>query len=240
MNSQPIILIAIADDHPATRAGLKGFIEIMDFGCNVFIEAGDGKELLEKIAASTCQPDICFIDISMDGMDGFETVLQLKEKYPLIQCIAISFSEDEYHILNMMKNGAKGYVSKKTNAEGLKAAILKVKNGGIYFSADLLEKYPKLGKIEIEKLTTHLFNEKERQFLELCCSELTYAQIADKMNISSRTAEKYATRLCERLNLNTREGLSMYSQQAGIGKNFRQLYHFTLMNKIKIFYVSSF
>jgi len=222
MGQQPVILIGIADDHPPVRAGLKSLINDMDFGGNVIIEAGDGRELLDKIARSSCQPDICLLDISMDGMDGYETMQQITKLYPAMHGIAISLHEDEYHIFKMMQNGAKGYLSKKTNATELKKAILTVYGGEVYFSGHIKEKYPELVKLKLKDLAKKMPNEKEAQFLELCTTDKSYKEIAAEMNISQRTAEHYATRLEDKLSLHSRAGLAMYSVVAGIGKLMRK------------------
>ena len=48
-----------------------------------------------------------------------ETMQALARNYPFIRCLALSLHEDEYHILRMMEKGARGYLSKKINAEDL-------------------------------------------------------------------------------------------------------------------------
>jgi len=133
MNYLPTILVAIADDHRLVRSGIIILINSMNFGCHVFIEADDGHELLDKIARSQCQPDVCVIDISMPGMDGYETTLELIKIYPLIRVLALSVHNEEQAVLRMMKNGAKGFISKNCDSETLKKAILTVYDYNIFF-----------------------------------------------------------------------------------------------------------
>ena len=59
-------------------------------------------------------------------------------------------------------------------------------------------------------------SKKELQFLKLCCSELTYKEIADQMFVSPRTVDNYREALFLKLNLKSRSGLVLYAIQNGI------------------------
>ncbi|GAB4017001.1 response regulator transcription factor [Spirosoma koreense] len=59
-------------------------------------------------------------------------------------------------------------------------------------------------------------NTRERQFLQLACSELTYVQIADRMCVSPRTVDGYRETLFVRLNLKSRVGLALWAIRAGV------------------------
>ena len=59
-------------------------------------------------------------------------------------------------------------------------------------------------------------NERELHFLGLCCSELTYKEIADQMCLSPRTIDGYRENLFKKLNVTTRTGLAMYAIKAGV------------------------
>jgi two-component system, NarL family, invasion response regulator UvrY len=54
-------------------------------------------------------------------------------------------------------------------------------------------------------------NEKETEFIRLTCTELSYKEIAEKMQISPRTVDNYRDSLFERLHLKSRVGLVMYA-----------------------------
>lgn len=59
-------------------------------------------------------------------------------------------------------------------------------------------------------------NNRERQFLQLACSELTYVQIADRMCVSPRTVDGYRENLFIRLNLKSRVGLALWAVKTGM------------------------
>jgi two-component system invasion response regulator UvrY len=218
MNSLPTISIAVVDDHILIAKALADFINSMD-GFKADIVAYHGKDLLYKIAMSLHQPDICILDIVMPEMDGYETVLALKVKYPFIKTLALTTVHSDYAILKMLQIGACGYLMKTTHPEEFKKALMDTYIQGYYFSSDVLEKFPKISSSKKkEEYFETLFTEQEIKFLSLCCSSMTYKQIGHEMNLSHRTAEHYGNRLEQKLGLRSRAELAMYALNAGIGK----------------------
>ena len=59
-------------------------------------------------------------------------------------------------------------------------------------------------------------NQRERQFLQLACSELTYVQIADQMCVSPRTVDGYRETLFGRLQVKSRVGLAIWAIRSGL------------------------
>ena len=213
---QPIIRVAIADDHILVRRGIVKLIESMNFGCEFMFEAGDGIELLDKIDKAAIQPDVCLIDINMPKMDGYETIIQLQQRYPFIRCIALSVYNDELPVLRMIKNGARGYITKTDAPETIKKAILSVYSNDVFFSNEILTKCPRLLRIPFVELVEQILTEKEMKLLNLCCSELTYEQVALKLNMGKRTIENEVLNLSHKLNVKGRSGLILYALRPGI------------------------
>jgi DNA-binding NarL/FixJ family response regulator len=205
------ILIGIADDHTLLRKGLADLID--SFGpFKVIIEAGDGKEIQDKLNAATVLPDICILDINMPVLDGFGALLQIRKKWPDIKVLALSMYNNEFTIIRMLRNGANGYLLKNCNANEFKNALLYIFEKGFY-ETGLIERniFTKSVHEQLISITP-----KELEFLILCCSELAYKEIANKMGISPRTVEDYRDNLFRKLKLNTRTGLVMYAMKAGI------------------------
>ena len=110
----------------------------------------------------------------------------------------------------MIRNGASGYVLKESKPAELLDAIKTIYAKGVYIN-ELVS-----GKL-IRSLTAEEdgqdFTKKELEFLRLCCSELTYKEIADKMFVSPRTIDNYRESLFLKLNLKSRTGLVLYAIQ---------------------------
>jgi two-component system, NarL family, invasion response regulator UvrY len=209
--------IVLVDDHVLLRNGLAGLLSSL--GHAVLFEADNGKDFIEKLQPKNL-PDIVLLDINMPQMDGYETARWLKENYPDIKILALSMYDNENAIINMLKNGAKGYILKDSDPSQLKAALHSLMDKGYYYS-DLVS-----GKLihAINHLddngnglqkTMHL-NDREKEFLKYTCTELTYKEIADKMFVSPRTIDGYRDALFEKLNVKTRVGLVIYAIKNGI------------------------
>jgi DNA-binding NarL/FixJ family response regulator len=217
MNTIPIY-IAYAEDHAVVRTGVKELIQSVDDRFKVFIEAENGKELLENIAKASHQPDVCLIDINMPEMNGYEAMLQIKNKYPYIRCLALTMADNDHAMLQMLANGAMGYVTKNSNIHELKKAVLEVYEGNFYFCKEVLKLFPKISRHNLQDHLKQLLSDREVEFLSLCCSDMSYAEIGQVMHLSDRTAENYAYKLGQKLNIHSRVGLALYAVYAGISK----------------------
>lgn len=63
-----------------------------------------------------------------------------------------------------------------------------------------------------------LLSDVQAEFLKLCCSDMTYRQIGEKMCKSQRTVQGYAKDLFSRLRVNSRQGLAMWAIKNNIHK----------------------
>jgi len=205
--------IIIVDDHLLIAKALEGIISnFRDF--EVINIAENGKKLIKKLEEKKTIPDIILLDISMPVMDGFETVLWLKEHYPKIITMALTMQGDDNSVIKMVKNGAKGYLLKNTNPQELEKALNKLVSDGFYYP-DWASKvlFSNFNNQDYEKKIK--FSERETEFLKYTITELSYKEIADKMCCSPRTVESYRDNLCEKLELKTRVGLAVFAIKNG-------------------------
>jgi two-component system, NarL family, invasion response regulator UvrY len=219
MNMKPLstIYVAIADDHTLLVDLLAQFINNGD-DMEVLITAANGRELLEKIDSALFQPDVCLLDIVMPVMDGFETMRELKKRYPMIKCLVLSSITSDQAMLMMLKNGACGYVMKDIAAEEFKNAITGVMTDGFFFDAAIKERFPDIGMAKMSEYVKEAFSDQEVQFLKFCCSSMNYEQIGAQMNLSGRTVEHYSEKVREKTGFHHRYELAMFSLAAGIGR----------------------
>jgi DNA-binding NarL/FixJ family response regulator len=214
MKKDNSIQIAIADDHVIMRNGLSTLISSFP-GFKVMLEADNGKELIEQLERSSVQPDIVILDISMPVLNGYETLIALKKKWPDIKVLVLSMYNNEFSIIRMLRNGAKGYILKACDPKELHTALMDIHTRGFYNSELVSSRFFQLIHSNNEHLLPKI-SEKEFQFLNHCCTELNYREIAQLMGMSTRTVEGYRDSLFEKLNLNTRIGLVMYAINTGI------------------------
>lgn len=205
--------MAVAEDVAILRKGLCKILSSYE-DYTVCIEASNGRMLIEQIKKTTTRIDICLLDISMPEMDGHQTISVLKKEFPNLKVLVLSMYNDDYNIIRMLKNGANGYVLKSANPDELHTALQEIHHKSFYHT-DLVNMHMmqimQRKEDGINALTT-----KETEFLSYCCSELTFKEIADLMNLSPRTVEGYRNILCNRLNIKSRTGLVMYALKIGI------------------------
>jgi two-component system, NarL family, invasion response regulator UvrY len=214
MLTQPTVNLALVDDHKLFRKGLISLIELVSTKYHILFEADNGVDLQQKINPKNL-PDIILMDVSMPKMDGFASVEWLKEKYPTVKVLVVSMVEKEETIVRMLKLGVKGYLCKDVEPKELGEALEAVNNKGYYYTDFITGKLVhslQNGNAEKQKeLEISPINNQEKQFLELACSELTYAEIADKMCLSPKTIDGYRNSLFEKLKVKSRVGLVLFA-----------------------------
>lgn len=210
MASQTII--AIADDHALFRKGLISLIGSLGSEYEVVMQAGNGDELISQLQHASILPDIAIIDINMPGKNGFETVAWLNEHQPLIKVLVVSMLDKEEIMVRMLRLGVKGYLSKDVEPEDLKRALDAIMYKGFYYTDFITGRLlHDLQKESSGKTSQPLLTDKEAEVLQLMCTELSYKEIAAKMNLSVKTIDMYREHLCRKTGSISRIGLVMYA-----------------------------
>jgi two-component system invasion response regulator UvrY len=209
-----MINIALADDHTILRKGVADILSRFE-NMTVIIQASNGKDLITKLRLAAVLPDVCIVDINMPEMNGYETALEIKKGWPDIKILALSMYDTELNVIKMLRNGANGYVLKDADPEELRIAIVKVCRDGFYHSELVTGRMLNIIHDSTGKMNAEM-TERELNFLEYCCTELTYKEIADRMSLSPRTIDGYREALFKKLNITTRTGLAMYAIKAGV------------------------
>ena len=209
--------VVIVDDHSLFASSLEKLINTFaDF--RVLYHAKNGQELQRMISDGKGIPDIILLDINMPVMDGFETAEWLTQNHPQIKTLALSMEDDEYTILKMLRKGVKGYLLKDIHPEILNDALQELIEKGYYHSDKVSETL--LHSLNPDNQENNLdFKDNELTFIKLACSEMTYKEIADIMNLSPKTIDGYRQDLFKRLNIKNRVGLVMFA----LKKNLMQL-----------------
>lgn len=212
------VTIALVDDHVLLRKGLAKLLKELNY--QVVFEADNGKEFIRKLKTHKA-PDMVLMDINMPLMDGYEATLWLKKHHPQIKVLALSMYEDENAIIRMIKSGAKGYILKDSHPVELKAALKAINTKGFYQSELVNGKLIHIiNKLDDPKHsgTKQLLglNEREIEFLNHACSEMTYKEIAEQMGISTRTVDGYRDALFEKLGCKSRVGLVLFAIGNGL------------------------
>jgi DNA-binding NarL/FixJ family response regulator len=211
--------IVIVDDHILIAKALGSIMaNFEDF--EVLYECENGKELQDKFASKNNIPSIVLLDISMPIMNGFETSKWLRENHPDVLVLALSMQDDEQSLIKMIKNGARGYLLKNVAPSELETALKTITNNGFYYpewASNIV--YSNLMGVVPNQHASSLsaeLSDREKEFLKLCITEMSYKEISEKMFCSPRTIEMYRNSICEKLNIKTRVGLAVFAIKSGL------------------------
>ena len=185
MPGKQLMRLALVDDHKLFRKGLINLIEIVCSECIILFEADNGADLQRKLTRAN-EPDIIIMDINMPQIDGFASVQWLNENFPLVKILVVSMIEKEESVVRMLKLGVKGYLGKDVEPVALGEALDAIMNKGFYYTDFITGKL--VHSLQNDKHTDHKkretllsMNDREKEFLRLACSELTYNEIAAQM-----------------------------------------------------------
>ncbi len=205
------INIFLVEDHVIVRDGLRALL----LGVNdikIIGEADSGESFFEKITST--QPDIVILDIGLPGISGIETTQKLKVEYPQIKVIILTANIDKNSIIQAVKEGVAGFLSKGTSKEEFIEAIYNVQNGEQYFG-DTISKIIYKGYIEVirgkQSKDKKALTIREIEIVKLISDGLSYKEIADELFISSRTVETHRNNILEKLELNNNIELVKYA-----------------------------
>lgn len=206
------VTIGIIDDHQLFLKSLSLMLKSFN-DYEVVIEALNGKDLQEKLAQKKEAPTIMLIDVNMPIMNGLETAAWLNIHYPQMKLVALSMNDDDKVIIDMIKAGCCAYLLKETHPDELEKALYEIAAKG-YYNADTSNiNFRRL--LTTEKDTVQITG-KEKAFLQYACSDRTYKEIANLMNLSERTIDGYRETLFGKLNVQSRVGLALEAIRKGL------------------------
>ncbi|MFL9482618.1 response regulator [Chitinophagaceae bacterium LWZ2-11] len=201
------IKIGIVDDHQLFSKSLSLMLSTFS-EFEVILEAQNGKDLQDKLPYQTTLPDIMLIDVNMPIMNGVATSTWLHKEMPTIKLVALSMNDDDKTIIGMIKAGCCAYLLKDTHPDELEKALLEINSKGFYNADAGNINYRRLllAGQESEQL---VISEKERQFLQYVCTDMTYKQIAIQMGLAERTIDGYREALFQKMKVQSRVGLAL-------------------------------
>ncbi len=203
--------IIVVDDHKLIANGICLLIDSLD-EFSVSYDVRNGNELISLLKDKKNIPDLILLDINMPVMNGFETMEWIKQHHPEIPVMALSINNDDESVLRMLRLGVKGYLPKDCDADELAAAMKAILERGFYYSDLVNQKLMNnLRGEERGNDNNVVLKERELEFLQWACSDLTYAQIADKMCLSPKTVDHYREALFEKFDVKSRVGLVLFA-----------------------------
>lgn len=216
-----MISIILVDDHKILLDGIESLLSLEE-DLSVVAKLESGEALLESDQLETA--DVIVLDINMKGLDGLQTLAQLKERSIATKVILMT-TYDELKLVNQaFELGAKGYVTKSSASDYLVEGIRTVHKKDVYYSPDIKEKIllaftglktkEKKGsrdQVSVSQLTT-----REVEVLKLIAQQYTSDEIAEKLFIAKSTVDTHRKNLIYKLNVKNAVGLGLYAERNGL------------------------
>lgn len=188
----------LADDHTIVRNGIRAMLAA-EADLVVVGEAGNGQELLEKLAAVPA--DVVLLDVNMPVLDGLATTLRLRTEYPAVRVLVLTMMAHEHIIGQMFNAGASGYVLKNAQQSEILAAIRTVVAGRQFLCSEIglamLEKARTPGPGGAGRPVSRL-TARELEVLQLLAEGHTTSEISAKLFTSTRTVETHRQNILEK------------------------------------------
>lgn len=202
-----MIRLAIADDHPIVREGLRR-IASEDPGITVTGEASTAAELFRLLAAAAV--DVVLLDVSMPGATFVETLKELRERHPSVKVLVLSVHPEDQWAMRALRAGASGYLTKDHSPEQLVQAVRRVARGGKYVSETLAERLAGMVDNGRARALHELLSDREFEVLRALGSGMTVKDVAEQLRLSAKTVSTYRTRLLEKMGLKSKADLVRY------------------------------
>lgn len=199
MTSSRPIRVMLVDDHTMVRQGLATFLDVFD-DLELAGEASDGDEAIELCARLL--PDVVLMDLAMPEVDGVTATRVIRQRFPMVQVLALTSFKEEELIQNALQAGAIGYLLKDVTANELAQAIRAAHAGRGTLS-------PEAAQALVHAATQpptpgHDLTKRERTVLALMVEGLNNTEIAEKLVVSPSTIKSHVSHILRKLDVASR------------------------------------
>ena len=204
------ITILIAEDHPATLAGIRSMLAgVSDM--NVVGEAHDGEQVKHLVAA--LRPHILLLDLVMPHLSPAELEKWVRENYPNTITLVLTSHDRDVYLSDMMEAGAAGYLDKKLRAGQLISSIRRAARGESLFDKGQTER-ARRWRDEVKGKWERL-SDREREILQLLTKGKDNKAIARSLRITINTTEKYLSNIYKKLGVTSRSEAILWWLEKG-------------------------
>jgi DNA-binding NarL/FixJ family response regulator len=198
--------VLLVDDHVLVRSAIRQALEAPDV--TVVGEARSAEEALEM--APRLRPDLVLLDIDLPGMTGIEAVRELAPRLPETRIVMLTVSTDRRDLLDAVRHGAFGYLTKDLSGDALLRAVRGIRRGDLPMSrvhaalvVDHLARTGRSGS-SAEDEVGGLLSAREQEVLRLLAEGMTDREIASALAISPRTVESHVSSVLRKLGVRNR------------------------------------
>ena len=201
-----MIRVLLVDDHAVVRTGfrllLQAHAEIAVVG-----EADSGESAYQRYLELT--PDVVVMDLAMPGMGGLEALRRIRAHHPQARILTLSAHDDPVHARRALREGARGFLSKRSAPEALLEAITTVAAGQRYLDLTLAQK---LALAEVEhggKSGVEQLSEREFEVFVRLAGGAGVQRIAEDLKLSASTVGTHLYNIKQKLGVSNQSELTL-------------------------------
>lgn len=199
--------ILLVDPHCAARRGLKAFLET-DARFEIVGEAQNGRDGLAL--AKRLSPDVVILELLLPGMNGFDLARELQHLLPNVEMLLFTLDEEPELIVDIVRHGVRGVVSKSDPEASILAALEALAAGQTYLPAQTYERLLCRLRMEANGYGAML-SSRERSVVQLVAEGQTNKKIADLLHIGIKTVECHRSNAMQKLKLGRAADLVRYA-----------------------------
>jgi DNA-binding NarL/FixJ family response regulator len=203
------IRVFVVDDHDLARAGVRAEIDVH---VDIVGEAATVRSAIDGILA--LRPDVVLLDVRLPEGGGRAVLDAVLPHCPDVRFLALSISDLAADVIDVIRGGARGYVTKAITGAELVEAITRVDAGDAFFSPSLagfvLDAFRGESPVPIDPDLDRL-TRRERDVLRLIGAGCTYKEAAERLHISARTVESHVSAVLRKLQLSNRRELGRWA-----------------------------
>lgn len=203
------VRVFIVDDHALFRSGVRAELGV---GLEIVGDAGMVDEAIAGILETV--PDVVLVDVHMPGGGGRAVIGAVHAEHPEVRFLALSVSDAADDVIDIIRAGARGYVTKTISPAELDLAVRRVHDGDAVFS-------PRLAGFVLDTFAhdapepvdpeLDLLSVREREVLRYIARGYAYKEVAHELGISVKTVETHVSAVLRKLQLTSRYELSRWA-----------------------------
>ncbi len=211
--NKKMVSVIVADSNELIREGLKA-VMLREKNIRLIAECTDRDHLLSSV--TDLRPQVVVIDYSSEGF-GIDIIPEIKNVYPEIHFVAITFLPTAQTIINAIKAGITAYVKKDCDIAEIIDSVYESAKGNKFFCGTILETI-KSESIDINKADFKTLacapvaiTERELEIITLIAEGYTNQEIAEKLFLSTHTVNTHRKNIMSKLGVTNTAGIVMYA-----------------------------
>ena len=208
-----MIRVLLVDDHAVVRMGFRLLLQ-SQAEMSVIAEAESGEVACQRYLELT--PDVVVMDLAMPGMGGLEALRRIRAHHPQARVLTLSAQDDPMHARRALREGALGFLSKRSAPEALIDAVSAVAAGQRYIDPSLAQK---LALDEIDgtaKSVVDRLSEREFEVFIRLARGASVQRIAEDLKLSPSTVGTHLYNIKQKLRMTNQSELTLIAIREGL------------------------